>query len=130
MLGNAKTPLQHERRRPQRTSFLLPYNMKPEQKFNEPLDTQTARPVVCFSPRLPLISHHTNIGGTAEKETWIGCGQHLPSVFSSIPADQECTCIPKFEKDGVQYPPKVGTGTAQDAGEEGDIVIHDLKRGT
>ncbi|TGO12204.1 hypothetical protein BTUL_0092g00040 [Botrytis tulipae] len=64
-----------------------------------------------------------------QKETWIGCGQHLPSVFSSIPADQECTCIPKFEKDGVQYPPKVGTGTAQDAGEEGDVVIHDLKRG-
>ncbi|KAF5876311.1 uncharacterized protein Bfra_002715 [Botrytis fragariae] len=122
--------------------------MKPEPKFNEPLDQylplqsatnkvilqcvdkQAARPVVCFSPRPPLILHHTNIGGAAEKETWFGCGQHLPSVFSSIPADQECTCIPKFEKDGVQYPPKVGTGTAQDAGEEGDVVIHDLKRDT
>ncbi|TGO25777.1 hypothetical protein BPAE_0073g00430 [Botrytis paeoniae] len=104
--------------------------MKPEQKFNELPDKQAARAVVCFLPRLPLILHHTNIGGAAEKETWFGCGQHLPSVFSSIPADQECTCIPKFEKDGVQYPPKVGTGTAQDAGEEGDVVIHDLKRDT
>ncbi|KAF7874497.1 uncharacterized protein EAF02_008474 [Botrytis sinoallii] len=67
---------------------------------------------------------------TCQKETWFGCALHLPSVFSSIPADQECTCIPKFEKDGVQYPPKAGTGIAQDAGEEGDVVIHDLKRGT
>ncbi|ESZ98653.1 hypothetical protein SBOR_0891 [Sclerotinia borealis F-4128] len=52
---------------------------------------------------------------TCQKETWFGCGQHLPSVFSSISADQKCTCVPKFEKDGVEYPPKVGTGKAQDS---------------
>ncbi|KAA8573857.1 hypothetical protein MFRU_001g02510 [Monilinia fructicola] len=67
---------------------------------------------------------------TCQKQTWVGCGLHLPSVFSSISADQRCTCVPKFEKDGVDYPPKVGTGRAQDSGEEGDIVIHDLKRDT
>ncbi|TGO82938.1 hypothetical protein BPOR_0730g00050 [Botrytis porri] len=124
--------------------------MEPEQKFNELLgtdqyltlqsaatrfilqcvDKQAVRPAVCFSPRLTLILHHTNTGGAAEKETWFGCGQHLPSAFSSIPVDEQCSCIPKFEKDGVQYPPKVGTGTAQGAGEEGDVVIHDLKRDT
>ena len=39
------------------------------------------------------------------KQAWRGCGSHLPSVFSNVPEDQWCTCEPKVEVNGKQYPP-------------------------
>lgn len=41
-----------------------------------------------------------------DKATWWGCGNHIPSVMDSIPESEWCTCEPKVEKDGKQYPPK------------------------
>ncbi len=35
----------------------------------------------------------------------MGCGQHVPNVMDAIPQDQWCTCEPKVEKKGQQYPP-------------------------
>ncbi len=40
-----------------------------------------------------------------DKATWMGCGQHVPNVMDAIPQDQWCTCEPKVEKKGQQYPP-------------------------
>ncbi len=40
-----------------------------------------------------------------DKSTWMGCGQHVPNVMDAIPQDQWCTCEPKVEKKGQQYPP-------------------------
>jgi hypothetical protein len=44
------------------------------------------------------------------KTTWRGCGSHVPSVFANIPEDQWCTCEPKVEKEGKQYPPQAPSG--------------------
>jgi hypothetical protein len=41
----------------------------------------------------------------AAKQSWRGCGSHLPSVFANVPEDQWCTCEPKNEVDGKAYPP-------------------------
>ncbi|KAF2012337.1 hypothetical protein BU24DRAFT_426207 [Aaosphaeria arxii CBS 175.79] len=46
-----------------------------------------------------------------QKSTWRGCGRHIPTVMDSIPHDQWCTCDPKVDREGVVYPPAVGTGT-------------------
>ncbi|KAI5862725.1 hypothetical protein GGS23DRAFT_597506 [Durotheca rogersii] len=40
------------------------------------------------------------------KVTWFGCGSHIGSVLDSVPADQWCTCEPKVDVNGTQYPPK------------------------
>ncbi|KAB8303511.1 hypothetical protein EYC80_004922 [Monilinia laxa] len=60
-----------------------------------------------------------------------------PLVFEIIPQCVDRQAVPPARrKPGLavectyQYPPKVGTGKAQDSGEEGDVVIHDLKRDT
>ncbi|KAF2005936.1 hypothetical protein P154DRAFT_401920, partial [Amniculicola lignicola CBS 123094] len=39
------------------------------------------------------------------KTTWIGCGRHISSVLEAIPSDQWCTCGPRIEQEGTQYPP-------------------------
>ncbi|KUJ18606.1 uncharacterized protein LY89DRAFT_642993 [Mollisia scopiformis] len=44
-----------------------------------------------------------------QKTSWYGCGNHVPSVMDSIPAEERCTCEPKVEKDGKQYPPKAAS---------------------
>ena len=41
----------------------------------------------------------------AEKSSWWGCGQHIPSVMDPIPEANWCTCDPKVERGGKQYPP-------------------------
>ncbi|KAF2739483.1 hypothetical protein EJ04DRAFT_426679 [Polyplosphaeria fusca] len=43
---------------------------------------------------------------TCNKTTWWGCGKHIPGVMNDIPEDQWCTCEPKVEREGHQYPPK------------------------
>ncbi len=35
----------------------------------------------------------------------MGCGLHVPGVMDDIPKDEWCTCEPKVEKNGQQYPP-------------------------
>ncbi|OCL11551.1 hypothetical protein AOQ84DRAFT_286989 [Glonium stellatum] len=40
-----------------------------------------------------------------QKTTWWGCGSHVPMVMTKIPEDEWCTCTPKVEKEGKQYPP-------------------------
>jgi hypothetical protein len=42
------------------------------------------------------------------KTSWFGCGNHIPGVLDSVPADQLCTCEPKVEVEGKKYPPKAG----------------------
>ncbi|EME81051.1 uncharacterized protein MYCFIDRAFT_26709 [Pseudocercospora fijiensis CIRAD86] len=43
--------------------------------------------------------------GTCSKSTWWGCGQHVPMVMDLIPESSRCTCEPKIEREGKQYPP-------------------------
>ncbi|KAH8676570.1 hypothetical protein BGZ60DRAFT_446917 [Tricladium varicosporioides] len=44
---------------------------------------------------------------TCEKTSWWGCGNHVPGVMDPIPEAERCTCTPKVEKDGKEYPPMV-----------------------
>jgi hypothetical protein len=45
--------------------------------------------------------------GTAilEKTSWWGCGNHVPSIMDKVPVEERCTCEPKIEKEGKEYPP-------------------------
>ncbi|KAK3331961.1 hypothetical protein B0T19DRAFT_438839 [Cercophora scortea] len=43
---------------------------------------------------------------TCSKQSWKGCGSHLPSVFASVPEDKWCTCEPKVVVGGTSYPPQ------------------------
>ncbi|KAL5042075.1 hypothetical protein BDW71DRAFT_211533 [Aspergillus fruticulosus] len=43
---------------------------------------------------------------TCQKTTWWGCGNHIPAVLDAVPESERCTCEPKVERDGKQYPPK------------------------
>ncbi|KAF2477819.1 uncharacterized protein BDR25DRAFT_206365 [Lindgomyces ingoldianus] len=54
---------------------------------------------------------HQATCSNCHKTTWWGCGNHVPSVMKSIPTEQWCTCEPKVEKDGTQYPPKGAMGS-------------------
>jgi hypothetical protein len=54
----------------------------------------------------------------ADKNSWVGCGLHVPSVMDKVPVDEWCVCIPKFKirvEDGEggqagggekEYPPR------------------------
>ncbi|KAL7936250.1 hypothetical protein V8C35DRAFT_278463 [Trichoderma chlorosporum] len=42
---------------------------------------------------------------TCHKVTWWGCGKHIPGVLDSVAENDRCTCEPKVERDGKQYPP-------------------------
>ncbi|KAF1963416.1 hypothetical protein CC80DRAFT_381394, partial [Byssothecium circinans] len=48
---------------------------------------------------------------SCEKTTWWGCGNHIPSVMDGVPHDQWCTCTPKVQKAGHEYPPKGTTSS-------------------
>ncbi|RMZ72988.1 cytochrome P450 [Pyrenophora seminiperda CCB06] len=43
---------------------------------------------------------------SCQKTTWWGCGKHITSVMESVPLEQWCTCVPRVEQQGQQYPPK------------------------
>ncbi len=34
----------------------------------------------------------------------------MPSVFANVPEDKWCTCEPKVEKNGKEYPPQAQWG--------------------
>ncbi|KAK4459003.1 hypothetical protein QBC42DRAFT_275404 [Cladorrhinum samala] len=58
---------------------------------------------MCFGSSCPICSG----------KSWRGCGSHVPSVLSSVPESEWCTCSPKFSaSNGKEYPPQAGTGTA------------------
>ncbi|KAK0655615.1 hypothetical protein B0T16DRAFT_451264 [Cercophora newfieldiana] len=40
------------------------------------------------------------------RTTWTGCGNHVPKVMDNVPREEWCTCEPRVEKDGKEYPPK------------------------
>nr|POE93540.1 hypothetical protein CFP56_19552 [Quercus suber] len=42
---------------------------------------------------------------TCNKATWFGCGMHVPTVMDSIAASERCSCSPKVEREGKEYPP-------------------------
>ncbi|KAK4189063.1 hypothetical protein QBC35DRAFT_381259 [Podospora australis] len=48
---------------------------------------------------------HKTSCSSCHKSTWMGCGNHIPRVMDSIPKENWCTCEPKVEKEGHQYPP-------------------------
>jgi len=50
---------------------------------------------------IPLANYFSHL----EKSSWWGCGSHVPSVMDKVSEDQWCSCEPKVEKDGNQYPP-------------------------
>ncbi|KAE8371479.1 hypothetical protein BDV26DRAFT_276038 [Aspergillus bertholletiae] len=43
---------------------------------------------------------------TCHKTSWWGCGAHIPAVLDAVPETERCTCTPKVERDGKEYPPK------------------------
>ncbi|EUC51409.1 hypothetical protein COCMIDRAFT_79274 [Bipolaris oryzae ATCC 44560] len=49
---------------------------------------------------------------SCHKVTWWGCGKHVAGVMESIPSDQWCTCVPRIEQEGQQYPPKGSLSSA------------------
>jgi hypothetical protein len=63
--------------------------------------------LIPFHPCPPLSASLTP---PPEKATWWGCGNHISSVMDSIPEEERCTCAPKVEFQGKEYPPKQGTG--------------------
>ncbi|KFY16015.1 hypothetical protein V491_05469 [Pseudogymnoascus sp. VKM F-3775] len=42
-------------------------------------------------------------------KTWWGCGSHIPSVMDNVPEDDRCTCEPKVDVNGTNYPPKAAS---------------------
>lgn len=57
-------------------------------------------------PYVPLHIPLPNVLIIADKATWWGCGSHIPAVLDSVPESERCTCTPKVERDGKEYPPK------------------------
>ncbi|KAK4179270.1 hypothetical protein QBC36DRAFT_322949 [Triangularia setosa] len=55
---------------------------------------------MCFGSSCPNCS----------KQSWRGCGSHVPSVLGSVSEDKWCTCEPKFNVGGKDYPPQAGQG--------------------
>ncbi|KAL1969177.1 hypothetical protein VTN77DRAFT_431 [Rasamsonia byssochlamydoides] len=43
---------------------------------------------------------------TCHKATWWGCGLHIPMVMDAIPEADWCTCTPRVQVEGKEYPPK------------------------
>jgi len=47
-------------------------------------------------------------GGTdsaAAGNSWWGCGKHVTTVLEATPSSKWCTCDPRIERGGKQYPP-------------------------
>lgn len=58
-----------------------------------------------FTP--PQSRTHTaqSLTNQPDKTSWWGCGAHVQMVLDNIPAEEHCTCEPKFDVGGKQYPP-------------------------
>ncbi|PKS06523.1 hypothetical protein jhhlp_007271 [Lomentospora prolificans] len=39
------------------------------------------------------------------KKTWWGCGNHIPAVMDSVDKAEWCSCEPRVERGGQEYPP-------------------------
>lgn len=44
------------------------------------------------------------------KQTWRGCGSHIPSALAGVAEEEWCTCEPKVEVGGKKYPPAAPMG--------------------
>ncbi|KAI0404926.1 hypothetical protein F4802DRAFT_597603 [Xylaria palmicola] len=65
------------------------------------------RPALLSSPHPERIANSDAIQGSLDGgTTWMGCGRHIPAALASVPADELCTCGPKVEVDGKEYPPR------------------------
>jgi hypothetical protein len=42
----------------------------------------------------------------ADKSTWWGCGNHIPTVMDDVPDQDRCSCSPQVDVEGKKYPPK------------------------
>ena len=57
----------------------------------------------------PWIESHT---ATYIMRTWLALtdlnigGNHVPQVLDNVAENERCSCTPKVEKEGKQYPPK------------------------
>lgn len=49
----------------------------------------------------------------------MGCGSHIPQVMDAIPDNDWCTCTPKTNVNGKEYPPKMGQGTKTESAKVG-----------
>jgi len=58
----------------------------------------------CLPATTPNTTHCSHT--PTAKQAWKGCGSHVPSVFAGVPEDKWCTCDPKVEIDGKEYPPQ------------------------
>lgn len=54
---------------------------------------------------------------TCDKQTWIGCGLHIPRAMSAIPKENWCTCLHK-NGETSEFPPKVGEGIKREENQE------------
>jgi hypothetical protein len=96
----------------------LSHATPPHQKFNKkatPHATTAAKmcrkatcPTCSAPPISPFLLADTNL--SPGKSTWFGCGRHVPSVMDTIPSEDRCTCEPKVEKEGKEYPPMAESG--------------------
>ncbi|KAB5570281.1 hypothetical protein GE09DRAFT_1217717 [Coniochaeta sp. 2T2.1] len=43
--------------------------------------------------------------GACGKKSWRGCGQHIPQALSGVPESDWCTCEPRINVNGKDYPP-------------------------
>ena len=72
------------------------------QTFTQCARRLPATPAVGHLPHLCCTST-TNIA--SDKTTWWGCGKHVAGVMDNTPKEQWCTCAPRVEQQGTQYPP-------------------------
>ncbi|CAK7235784.1 hypothetical protein SCUCBS95973_009385 [Sporothrix curviconia] len=42
---------------------------------------------------------------TCSKQSWRGCGNHIPQALSQYKEEEWCTCTPRVEVNGKEYPP-------------------------
>lgn len=83
----------------------------PNPNFNSNTNTNTmCMGTICQTcskaHSIPRNGQRPSLTANTDKQAWFGCGNHVASVFANVPEDDWCTCEPKVEKDGKQYPPQ------------------------
>lgn len=87
------------------------FNTISPQALTKPPPPQPTSTCVSALPALPAVRPISIPSTTPQtnprpaKQSWRGCGSHLPTVFANVPEDQWCTCEPKYEVNGKEYPP-------------------------
>ena len=59
----------------------------------------------CGESRLLLKPTRTIADDHAGKKSWRGCGQHIPQALNGVPETDWCTCEPRVNVKGKDYPP-------------------------